>query len=486
VLDRLPPPPPPFARVIKENLQATDPIRNFSSSSPNHAAMDEDEDEELDPEQLIAATQPKRTLQQLKLQALRMNKTVNEDGDSDLEIVAPRPSTVAMDPISKLAGATAGRKRPQAFPGEGKKPRAAGGSRDPHRELSKEEHNRVMRAKAVAQSTARMAEKKADFLERGGQLTKQNRAATTKHADVREFLMKGASKADEQHQVKEEESDADDESYEPQEEDVETLQGSSPRKPTVLVKNSSTYIDEDEDEMEEEEEEEEKAVPSAQKMPSSDDENAYSLAPAPLARRRPQIVISDEEDGSAVGSDDENLPPMSAISRSTGGFSNSGIAFPKFTQRTLNDSSPRTPLGDLPTIDGKKKGLFGSSFSFSPGLPLSPSQQRMTVDLDASRESSPSKGPLLPAFGEVSFGKRSKSSSSPFGFSALFANDDDDNSVTAPRSAKKLGGFKPADFGAISTQLFQTVCHLFTLALILTLFGVTAIVSFSTCIPVQT
>lgn len=497
VLEKLPPPPPPFARVGKEDLQALDPIRNFSSSSPHHYAPmdeddnDEDEDRELHPERMIVATQqqPKRTLHQMKIKAMQIAQkrmvTSHDDADDgsdlELEIVAAPPPT-AMDPIARLAGATAGRKRPQAFPGGGKNPRTsgvgggAGGRGGPHREVSKEEHNRAMRTKAAAQSTARMAEKKADFLERGGLLTKQYKAANASHVGVQEFLIKGAAKADALRPDEGQEgSDADDEAYEPHEEagedvenldadaDVETLQGSSPskaRKPTVLVQNSSTIIGEDA--MGEDSEGEEKMVPSAQRRVSSgddeEDEDAYSLAPAALARRRPQVVISDDEedDRSAIGSGDENLPPMSALSRSTDGFS-----FPKFTQRTLNDSSPRTPLGDLPTVDGKKKGLlFSSSFSFSPGQPLSPSQQRMTINLDASRESSPTKGPLLPAFGEVSFGKRSKTSSnkssSPFGF-ALFGGDDDENSTSVPRSAKMLGGFKPADFGAISTQLFQTV-----------------------------
>ena len=468
-LDKVPPPPLPFAKTTKEDIRATDPIRNFSSSSPHHATMDEDRIEQLDPEQLAASNsrkateaEAKRKLQQMKLKALNNHRTAKEEEDSDLEIVVPQPASLLTDPLSKLTAAMTGKKRPQPFPSEGKKPRAAG-PRGSHHEMTKEEHNRAMRARAATQSAALMEYKKADFLARGGQLTKQNKAAAAKHTDVRDFLAKAVVKADETHRVTEEESDADDEAYEPSVEDQETLQGSSPKQPraTVLAPDSSVYLGEDEAGKEGSAKELEYVVSSAQRVLSSDEEqDEHSLGPAPLARRRPQIVISDgEDDASVVGSDDENLPPTSAVSLSASGFS-SGFSFPKFTQRTLNDSSPRTPLGELPSVDGKMGLLFGGSFSFSPGQPLSPSQQRMTVNLDPWREPSPSKGLLLPAFGEVPLRKRSKSSpkpSSPFGLSAIFGNDDDDISMS-DRCARMLGGFKPADFGAISTQLFQTVC----------------------------
>lgn len=468
---KVPHPPPPFSPLVKNDPVSNDPIRSFSSSSPHHGLAIESDDEQLDPERVIAsnrramtAAEAKRQLHQKKLQAIKAHAVVEDDDDSDLEIVVP---IGPMDPLSKLATATAGKKKGQTFPQEKKKARTTG----THREMTKDEHNRALRNKATEQSMKLMAHKKADFVSRGGQLTKQDKAAATKHTDVRELLAKAAlASCEPGPEIQEDDDEADDESYQPPE-DEETLQGSSPKRqdPTVLVQDSSTYLEQSEDEMEEDSLED--MIPAAQIriLTSSDKEDDWPRAAPGPVRRRPQLIISDEEEeeenaSALVGSDDENLPPNSAVSRSTSGFSTGSTAFPKFTQRTLASSSPRTPLGELPTIDGKRRGRsFQNSFSLSPSLPLSPSQQRMTINLDTSRDSSPSKGPLLPAFGEATTGKGSDKSSSPFAFSGIFGDEDDDKSMSVPRSAKLVGGFKPADFGAISTQLFQTVCTSFLL-----------------------
>lgn len=332
-------------------------------------------------------------------------------------------------------------------------------------EMSKDTHNRMMREKAAAQSTEMMQNKKTDFLERGGLLTKQAKAAASKGRNVLDLLDRAKVVADAAEQARQDSDDDNDPSYEP-EEDQATLHGSSPTKikPKVLVPDSSMVEGAMADVTLEEENDTSRPIEISEHS-ETEDENEVAPAQQGNQKRRNNIVLSDEEDENLhQASDGENIPPH----QRSFSMSSENARFDLFSSltRSVTATASRTPLGEITTEKGKD--LF-SDLPLSPISPisplqtLSPTQHKMKIDIPTSAQRSPLKrsgSSLLPAFEQSpTTSKRSAGASSPFGFSAIFGTEDEDKPGPGSRSGNSSVGVKPVNFGEISTQLFFSVSY---------------------------
>lgn len=445
-LSAVPPAPKPFDKPTRDNPAITDPISNFSSS-PGTALSEARKDSRPG----FNLEKARQDLRQKKLQAAQGAVIMVEDDSSDLEIVPETPGHAVspLDPAKKLEQVIGRQKQKQkrGLPNGSKK--APNGSA---REITKEEHNRLMRERAAAQSQALMAHKKADFLERGGQLTKQARAAALKGQDVLELLAKAKVLADAAEQPRRD-SDEEDSSYEP-EEDQTTLHGSSPSKikPNVLVPDSSIVEGAMADVTLEEEKDDAPIQVQLSESSETEDENEAVSAQLAHPKRRNVVLSDDEQEDIVPESDGENIPPYIQSKES-----------PRFDlltslTRPVDSTTSRTSLGEIRTEKGKD--LF-SGLPLSPISPiqtLSPTQRDMKVDIPPAQRSplKRSGSSLLPAF-EQSPSKQSTVPSSPFGFSAMFGAEDDDAGALGTRSGGSSVGVKPVNFGEISTQLFFSV-----------------------------
>lgn len=421
----------------------------------------------------------RQKIQKAKLQAIQDHNLTTEDDDSDeLEIVPETPGNTVtpLDPVKRLDQLVA-KKRQGKLLNEGKNQKQAPKLMPDasSREMTKEQHNRLMRQRVATQSTALMAHKKADFLERGGQLTKAAKVAANKGDNVIDLLKKATAVADvTERPILAEDSDEEDGDYHP-EGDMETLYGSSPskRKGKTLVPDSS-LVEDGQGGIGVSLEEENHAARLAAQIPASEpsdteiditENEEERVKPALVGAKRRNIVVSDdeEEEESLQGSDGENIPPnrlVVSVSPQSSRFD----LFPSLTRSAEPSMPARTPLAELKTSKGKD--VFApSSISLSPVSPaqaISPAQRNIKIDIPSPTQRSPLKrsgSSLLPAF-EQSPTKSSPSpaASSPFAFSSIFALDDEDDKGSRNRSGASSIGFKPANFGEISSQLFFSVC----------------------------
>jgi hypothetical protein len=426
-----------------------DPITSFSSSSPKRDLREKN---------------ARNALQKKKLLAMqRMSLDAEEDSDLEIvsEVVPKGPAAVlALQMQRKSAGG-----KPQIGFKDKKRSQKLGPDGPPI-EMTKEEWNRALRQKATVQSMTVMEYKTADFQKRGGVITKRVQATEIKSTAKFEMMMKGAVAAQDTAAAEGDTEDEDDDSsYDPQDEDQGTQRVSSPskRKPTVLVADSSMHS-EDTLAIDSLAEESEAAMSEGQAstfVHSDGSEQEDGDGPArTFAGRRRAFVVSDEE--SLEESDGENYPPLtsSAVTTSTNDFGFDLL--PALTQTPFDSTAPRTPLGELRLTETKRGRSFLSSLPISPSEPFSPTQRKLKIRLSDSFEPTPSKdvSSLLPAFaeGEASPGKSSQKLSSPFGFTQLFNDNDDDKIPEDSRSVASSVEFKPANFGQINSQLFFTVC----------------------------
>lgn len=485
-----------FKSLGHPQRELEDPILNFSSSSPKPHG-----DRDIRPPERGVKHGPQEKdvrseLQRKKLLAMqRMSLDANDD--SDLEIVPEATSKGPSSILSLNAPRKSNAKNSQIGFKDKKRSQQTGPGGLPL-EMTKEEYNRILRQKATAQSMAVMEHKAADFQRRGGVITKRMQGSEARHTAKFEMMMKGAMAvqdiADAEPDTEEEEEDP---SYDPQDEDQETLQATSPSKPkpTVLVANSSIFSEDahsvlgTETFMEEENETalSEGQAPTSVHSDGSEQEDDDGPIRA-IMRHRRAVVLSDEE--SLEESDGENVPPLtnSAFTQSTKDFGFDLL--PSLTQTPFDATTPRTPLSELRLSESKAGRELLSGLPISPTEQFSPSQRKLKINLSDSFEPTPSKdvASLLPAFGESSPEKPARNLSSPFGFTQLFNETDDEKKLDDSRSVTSSVDFKPAKFGDINSQLFFTVSlsQSVHLARSVLTFRLKATITFPESFPIET
>ncbi|KAG8853606.1 hypothetical protein FRC20_001189, partial [Serendipita sp. 405] len=416
-LAKVPPAPQPFAPTIKSDLKSSDPISSFSS--PHDSILSKD----------------------VKRQLMSRKPLVFEDGESsDLEIIEEEKPR---DPIGKLESAFNKYHKSSAF--NQQKIQRLSGTGASKQEKTRKDHNREILKKISAQSNTLAISKRTDFESRGGILSKQNGPKDNRQNLV-QLLQQGVKIS--RYRQPEQESDEEDPSYRPPEEDQATVSGSSPqkRKPVVLAADSSLIEDDNADDHSTHDEETSLPVFSGayDKDHREEDEPRESQGGFKGGQSRRQVILSDEED-SLLESDGENVPPDSAISKSS-------AAFPFDLSGALSQA-PRTPLSEL-RAGGKKKGRILFSQTDISSNQSSPSDRHSSFAF-RSADSSPARTlPLLPAFDAPSSVKSIERFSSPPVFPLLFGGDEKRNEFPSARSTTSSVGFKPANFGELSTQLF--------------------------------
>jgi hypothetical protein len=444
----------PLPKPTRKLQTESDPISAFSSS-PNPISAPSHK-EKLN----LHRDTAQQNLLRKKQQVIRHLSRHSESEESDIEIVADTPVGVkGANAADKLEYMRQKKKSNQVSGHKSSSHNA--GSNVTKREMTKEAYNRMLRDRAAQQSLAIMAEKKADFLQRGGVLTKQQRVTEQQSGDLLPLLTKASSTHNADFRPEEEDEDGDD-AYHPSDED-ERAQTNSPGQPNpiILAPDSSMSTEALEGHVDLMVEEKSQHITQAERMPSvssdaSDAETEDEIAPR-KARQRPAVIQSDDEDEDTLPSDGENIPPRTASNFSVSSNASTVDVFaPSLKPASLSLSTPRVPLGDLGrTSSGSTQH---SPLTLSPSQQFSLAQKKLTVAIGSSAESSPKKekSALLPAFGDSSPNKPIFKSSSPFAFSTIFV-DQDDKETTIARSNTSSVGFKPAKFGDISTQLFLTV-----------------------------
>ncbi|PVF95558.1 hypothetical protein CPB86DRAFT_763810 [Serendipita vermifera] len=450
-LGNIPPAPLPLPKPTWKLQDESDPITAFSSS-PNPISA-----------QSHKARNPAQLdLLRKKQEVVRHLSGRSDSEESEIEIVADTPiGTKTMNPIDKLEYARQKKKSNQVL-GHKSTSQTAGPS-IAKREVTKEMHNRMLRERAAQQSVTIMAEKKADFLQRGGLLTKEQRVVKQQTGDLLPLLTKASStnNTDTQPIGEDEDEDYEGGAYHPSDEDQTAQTASSPNqfKPTVLAPDSSVSIEALEGHMDFMDEENDRNVTldriASVTSDASDADTEDEIAPR-KSRQRPAVIQSDDEDESTQLSEGENVPPRTASNFSRSSMASTIDVFASSSKpATLSLSTPRVPFGELGrTSSGSTQP---SPITFSPSQQFSLAQRKLTVSIASSSESSPrkEKSTLLPAFGDSSPNKPIFKSSSPFAFSTIFA-DRNDKETTLARSTTSSVDFKPAKFGDISTQLFLT------------------------------
>ncbi|KAG8835230.1 hypothetical protein FRC17_004792 [Serendipita sp. 399] len=409
-LTKVPPAPQSFASKIKQEAKSSDPITSFSS--PHDSLLSKD----------------------AKKQIMARKPLVFEEGDSsDLEIIEEEKPR---DPIGRLEGAF--NKHHKALPTNQKKIQRLSGANGSKQERSRKDHNREMLKKISAQSNALAISKKSDFESRGGILKKQNESKDSRQHLV-QLLQQGVAIS--RYRQSEGDSDEDDPSYRPPEEDHTTVPGSSAqkRKPVVLAPDSSLVEDDSVDTVFSDHDQENSDADGEAEDEIRDVQNFK------IAHSRRPVILSDEED-SLLESDGENVPPLtdSAVSKSSAAI--------RFDLSDVLSQAPRTPLGELRADDKKKGRLLFTQTDISSSQ-SSPSQRHSSYTFQ-SADSSPRTLPLLPAFDEPSSVKSFEKFSSPPVFPLHFGAEEKRTEFPSVRSTTSSIGFKPTGFGELSTQLF--------------------------------